>query len=99
MESRPSRLVSPMAKRRLFAVLLVAVVASSVAVEYSSFRSRQLFSKLQDLKNTEYELQVEWGKLLLEQSTLGAHGNIEKVAREQLDMVSPEPEDIRVVKP
>jgi cell division protein FtsL len=45
------------------------------------------------------DLEVEWGQLQLEQSTLAAHVRVEKVAREKLGMKPPAPGQIIAVEP
>jgi cell division protein FtsL len=44
-------------------------------------------------------MNVEWGRLQLEQSTLATHGRIERTAKKRLGMVTPEYEQILIVKP
>ena len=52
--------------------MLVATVFSAMGVVYSSFETRRLIGKYQELQSEEYSMQVEWGQLLLEQSTWGS---------------------------
>ena len=57
---------------RLFMVsllVLLLVVASALGVIYSSYKSRQLFSDLQQQNREAMRLEEDWGRLLLEQST------------------------------
>lgn len=79
-------------------VLLAAVLSSAVAVVFSTHQSRKHFTELQTLKTEEEDLNIEWGRLQLELSTLGAHGRIEKLARERLQMRFPVPGSIVVVQ-
>ena len=44
-------------------------------------------------------MNVQWGRLQLEQSTLVTHSRIEKTAKEKLKMVTPEYKDILIVRP
>ena len=80
-------------------LLFVAVLASSVAVAYTTHGSRQLLNTLFVEMKQRDRLQAEWGRLVLEHSTWTAHNRIEKLAVEQLHMLVPEPGSVRVVSP
>jgi cell division protein FtsL len=43
-------------------------------------------------------MQVNWGRLQIEQSTWSAHARVERLARQQMKMRSPNPADIRLVR-
>jgi len=62
---------------------------SAVEVVIHRHGNRQLFLTLQELQSQRSDLDQEWGQLLLEQGTWGAHGRIEDVARNKLDMTLP----------
>jgi len=70
-------------------LLFVAVLASALGVVYCKHQSRKLFIELNALQGVRDELSVEWGRLQLEQSTWAAHGRIETMAAERLDMHLP----------
>jgi len=78
-------------------LLAAAVFASALAVVYSQHRSRALFIELQRLEAARAELDTEWGRLELEQSTWATHGRIERLAREKLDMRLPDFERAQIV--
>ncbi|HHH45475.1 MAG TPA: cell division protein FtsL [Thiotrichales bacterium] len=80
-------------------VLLLAAVASAIGVVWSRYRSRVLFVELQGLERTRDALEIEWGRLQLEQAALAAPGRVEQVARQQLHMHVPGPEETVIVKP
>jgi cell division protein FtsL len=84
---------------KLVMILALVVFTSSLAVVYSKHQSRKLFVELDVLKNQRDEMNVEWGRLQLEQSTLATPGRIERTAKEQLGMVTPEYEKISIVRP
>ena len=69
--------------------LAVAVVASGVWVVQVKHESRQRFAELEELKREADRLQVEWGRLRLEQGTLATHARIEALARDELELVEP----------
>ncbi len=77
--------------------LAAAVIASAVAVIKTKHQARQLFVELESLNRERDRLQVDWGRLQLEESTLGAHSQVEVIARERLSLAPPRPEQIVVV--
>jgi len=79
--------------------LAFLVLVSSLGVVYAKHQSRKLFVELDILKQQRDEMNVEWGRLQLEQSTLATHGRIERTAKKRLGMVTPEYEQILIVKP
>ena len=79
-------------------VLLMVVFISALAVVDAKHEHRQMFVQLELLKQERDALNVEWGKLQLEQSTWGAHGRIEKVARKRLKMSTPKFEEMVIVR-
>lgn len=80
-------------------LLLLAVLGSGVMVVYLTHEDRIQFNELQQLRSQANSLQVEWGQLLLEQSTFGLEGRIENMAADQLSMQLPALEQIVMVKP
>lgn len=78
--------------------LLVGVVLSGIALVQSRHEHRQLFAELNRLEAQRDELNIEFGRLQLEQATWGETFRIERVAREQLGMRSPEPAEVQVVR-
>jgi cell division protein FtsL len=86
-----------MGRPLIAALLAVAVTASALAVVYSQHRARSLFVELQRLERERAELDTEWGRLELEQSTWATHGRIERIARERLDMRLPDFERAEIV--
>lgn len=78
--------------------LLVAVVASGVAVVHAKYQSRQLFVALQDLRRDRDTVSMEWGRLQLELGTVGNHALMEKLARQRLGMHLPGPDDVVVLE-
>ncbi|MBT8442708.1 MAG: cell division protein FtsL [Gammaproteobacteria bacterium] len=77
--------------------LAVAVMASAIASVYAKHESRQLFTELQSLSTERDEMEVEWGKLQIEQSTWSTYGRVEQLAREQMDMRVPPPEEVSLL--
>lgn len=77
--------------------LAVAVVGSSVWVIESKHESRQLFVEFEALNRERDRLQIDWGRLQLEQSTWATHPRIESLAQERLNLSSPLADDVIVV--
>lgn len=78
------------AQRTVATALGLAVTLSALGVVYSQHRARALFVELQAHERTAAELETDWGRLELEQSTWATHGRIERIARERLDMRLPD---------
>lgn len=74
-----------------------ATLVAALATVAARHESRKLFVELQQLQRERDELDIEWGRLRLEQSTHATHALIETVAREQLRMSVPAPDDIVIV--
>ena len=68
-------------------ILLALVVLSALGVVYNKHQGRTLFVELQSLREARDSMDVEWGQLQLEQSTLTTQGQVERAARERLGMV------------
>lgn len=88
-----------MISRALTGGLALLLMVSAFGVVYAQHESRKLFVQLQDVQGVRDELEVEWGRLQLEQSTWATDGRIEKTARSKLDMNLPPPEAIVIAKP
>jgi len=78
-------------------VLLMLTTVSATGVIYSTHKSRYLLNELRQLERQRNNLQVEWGQLLLEQSSLVAQGRIENLAISELGMKIPTVENVVVV--
>ncbi len=84
---------------RINLFLALVLVACALSVVTARHEARKLFVELQAEEKRTRDLDIEWGRLQLEQSTWSMHGRIEQVARGQLRMNLPALEDIRVVSP
>lgn len=79
------------------AVLLVLVLLSAFVAIFSTHTCRGLYTQLQVLESSQWYLQEDYGRLLLEQSTWASHYRVEKVARADLGMGAPSLEKYKVV--
>ncbi len=82
----------------LITVLLIDV-ASALGVVYTRHQSRQLAVQLGQLEAERDNAMAEWSRLQLEQAWRADAGQIEAVARRELDMRSPEDTRIMVIRP
>jgi cell division protein FtsL len=83
----------------LLAFSVALATLSALGVVYSVHSSRQLVTELQQLRHEQEQLQVQWGQLLLEKSTLGSYARVEVTARDRLGMYLPPVNEIVVVAP
>ncbi len=83
---------------RLNALLLIAVIACGLGVVTSQHEARKLFVDLQKEKDRAQQMDVEWGQLQLEQGTLVMPARVEKLAASQLQMRTPQSDQIRYIR-
>ena len=83
----------------LVAALWLAVLASSVQVIYARHKAREVFVRLEQLNAERDSLDMEWGRLQLEQSYWSSHAFVERVANTKLQMTLPQMRDVRIVRP
>ena len=80
-------------------VLIVLMMISAFGVIYAKHQSRKLFVKLQSLHQARDDMDIEWGQLQLEQSTLATHSRVEGTAGAKLGMVIPEASQVVILQP
>jgi cell division protein FtsL len=80
-------------------LLLVATISSALAVVYARQKHRQLFIVLNGLERERDDLNIEFGRLQLEQATWAETNRIEQIATGKLGMVYPNGKDVVVVRP
>ena len=76
-----------------FVVLILAT-----AVIHLKHRHRLLFTELERLEDSRDALNIEWGKLLLEEGAWSQQRRIESIAKSKLNMAIPQYNQIIVVK-
>jgi cell division protein FtsL len=81
----------------LLLILLMAVLASAITVVWTQHESRVQFIELSRLQNERDELNIEYGKLELEQATWAEPRRVDNEARQKLGMLTPRPQDIQLV--
>ncbi|MFK2903052.1 cell division protein FtsL [Dyella ginsengisoli] len=78
--------------------LLCLVLITALGVVWTRHESRVLFVQLTSLQNQRDDLNVEYGRLELEQATWAEPRRIDEEARAKLGMVTPAPADIQLVR-
>ena len=88
-----------MSARLLLAVLIAANMLTAIAVVFARHEHRQLFIQLSKLEKARDELNIEFGRLQLEQATWAESNRIDQVARDRLGMKFPEGAETVVIRP
>ncbi len=83
--------------RAIAAGLACAVLVSALGSVYAKHKSRKLFVELQTLVEERDSLELDWGRLQIEQSTQGHPARVERLARERLAMRTPTRDDMKLV--
>ena len=87
-----------MASPLRIALMWILVVVSAMSVAFVSHLCREKYSELTAMEREANQLQVDYGKYLLEQSAWGSLQRIENMAAKNLQMHSPLPEEILIIK-
>lgn len=85
--------------RSVLVVLVLASILSAIGVVHARHRHRQLFVELSRLEKARDELNIEFGRLQLEQATWAESNRVDQLARAKLGMKFPETGEIVVVRP
>ncbi len=85
--------------RLLLIILLACTVALAIGVVFVRHRHRQTFIELSRAERKRDDINLEFGRLQLEQATLAEANRVDRIAREKLGMKFPEAADIVVVRP
>lgn len=75
--------------RRLDLFLGLVLLLCALAVVTAQHRARAMFIELESLVKEARDLEVEWGRLQLEQGTLVSHARVEALAKHDLGLLSP----------
>ncbi len=82
----------------ILAVLVIAIVATALLIVRDRHEHRLGFIALNKLDKARDELNIEFGRLQLEQATWAESNRVDQVARVRLGMVFPRTEDIVVLR-
>ena len=83
----------------LLLALALAVIASGLGVVWARHEHRQAYIALSTLETQRDELNIEFGRLQLEQATWSEANRIEQVAGTRLGMTFPSDDDLVVLEP
>ena len=76
----------------------LVLLICAVSVVYTSFVNRHLAHEWQALGKQHDVLQEEYGRLMLEYSTLAAPSRVESIARKNLEMLFPQKQNTQVIQ-
>ncbi|MDH5444883.1 MAG: cell division protein FtsL [Gammaproteobacteria bacterium] len=79
-------------------LLGVLVLVSALGVVFAKHQNRKLYAELSELQKQRDTMELEWGRLQLEQSTWATHGRVEKIARQKLKMRNVDYDKVVIVK-
>ena len=84
--------------RRAALLLWTLVFVSALLVVLVSHNARCSFVRLQSLLDATASFDVEWGRLLIEKSSSSSYSRLESVARDRLQMIIPEGDQLVTLK-
>ena len=79
----------------ILALWFVAIISSTLQVSATHWH-RQLVAGWQVSEHQHLVLEQDYGRLLLEQSALTAHGRVERIAKDTLQMI--EAKNVQVIR-
>ncbi len=77
--------------------LFLILIISALGVVTAQHKVRKFSVALENENVISHQLKVKWGRLQLEQSTLGMHTRIESIANEKLNMIMPAASHVRMI--
>lgn len=83
----------------LLGALVTALLGSAIGTVYAKHQSRRLFMELSALIDERDRLEVDWSRLQMEQSTWSTHARVDQLARDQMHMRNPKPQEVELVTP
>jgi len=84
-------------KNVLLILLGAAVFFSAIKVVIARHETRKLFVEIQAQEKQRDNLNEEWGRLQLEQSTWATDARIESVSKTELHMIEPETRAVMLI--
>ncbi|MDX1518777.1 MAG: cell division protein FtsL [Gammaproteobacteria bacterium] len=86
-------------KTMVLLLLILAVFITGIKVVVTRHDARTLFVEIQRLEKIRDELNEEWGRLQLEQSTWATDVRVESMARSELGMKMPDENSLVLLQP
>ncbi len=87
-----------MSRHLLLTVLVAANIATALLIVRDRHEHRQAFVELSRLEKARDALNIEFGRLQLEQATWAESNRVDQVARTRLGMEFPRTEDVVVLR-
>jgi len=84
-------------KMMINSFLFFSVFITAILIVLTQHNYRKTFMEIQKLEMVSNDLNEEWGKLQLEQSTWATDDRIERLARDKLNMDPPEIDSIVLI--
>ncbi|TXR51991.1 cell division protein FtsL [Reinekea thalattae] len=81
---------SPRLNLLLIAGLVALLLMTTFQIVAVTYQTRHQFASLEQMRDQLRAMQEEWGKLLLEESAFSSPSRVERIAREELNMVLPD---------
>ena len=78
-------------------ILLMLTVICALALVTTQHKARQYYGELEKEKKKTQDLEIEYGRLLLEQSTWMMSARIEDLGISRLKMVKPDKEQVETI--
>ena len=82
----------------VLAILSLMLVVSAFGVIYLKDLNRRLFMKYQNTLQIQQQAQMNYGKLLLEQSAWSTQARVQRIAQNKLSMVMPKAKQVVMVE-
>lgn len=82
----------------LIPLLALAVLGTGIGYVLARHEARKLFVEVQRLERERDQLEIEWGKLRIEQSAWASHGRVENMARNDLNMIEPSADGVMAIR-
>jgi cell division protein FtsL len=94
----PVLLLQSVSRQKWLLLLAVIVWANAVVVAFVTHQVRSNTAYLEQLRHEQYQLEMEWEALRLEQGALAEHNRIESLAKKKLAMKTVSANDEVVVE-
>jgi len=82
----------------IIALSSAAAMTSAIGVINAKHQARTAFVELQALQKLRDDMQVDWGRLQLEQAAWSTHSRIEQIASSRLDMILPPEDSVKIIR-
>lgn len=82
----------------LISLLVLSVMLSAFGVVYFKDLNRRMFINYQNQLQMRQQYEIEWGKLLLEESAWSTQARVQQIAQDQLNMEVPQQSDVVLIQ-